>query len=616
MSKADDWARAQVEVRARFADAEAVPPMNGEWEPDDPYPDVQPAPNGPSGPDEPNDAELAKRLAFTVGLPLNDYGNGQRLRTHFGADMMFVPRIGWFVWTGEVWHPDEDGILTRRNAHKIAPLIIRETDLIEPTRAEREVLESLDEAEGEIATIEALSSPSADERARLKDAKRIRADVAHILDKLETLRGQRRRHAKNAGNSGPVTNMIAEAGPYLNAPVDGLNAEPLAINTATGTLRLVQVPDVHAPPDVPDAELPRVYQVVQHPHVRGDLITKMMPVEYDPGATCPIWERTIRRIQPNREMREFLQRWFGYSLTGLTNEQKLCFFYGVGRNGKSTVVDLIARMMGEYATSIPIETLTGQESRKGAEATPDLVRLPGARMVRASEPEEGVRFKEAMIKLMTGGEPIMIRRMREEFVEVEPIFKLTISGNHKPNVRGTDDGIWRRLLLVPFTEQIPKDEVDPMLPAKLWQERSGILNWLIEGALDYLNGGLREPDEVLSATAEFREESDPVRKFLDDACLVDGSSEFTRSKFLIEAFQWWQTEEGMNSWATRTVGIRFKQKAGAYRSPVSGATFTKHKSDGNSGYTGVTLLPGFIARWEGVARKNGPKSREDREDDG
>lgn len=130
--------------------------------------------------------------------------------------------------------------------------------------------------------------------------------------------------------------------------------------------------------------------------------------------------RFLERIQPEPEMRAFLQRWFGYSLTGLTNEQKLVFLHGGGRNGKSTLVDLVAKMMGEYATSMPIETLTGSETRKGSDATPDLVRLPGARMVRASEPEKGVQFKEALIKLLTGGEPIMVRRMRRNSLKSIP----------------------------------------------------------------------------------------------------------------------------------------------------------------------------------------------------
>ena len=570
--------------------------------------DLPPPPEPePEGPGEDASAEELLRAKLDEGgrLSLNDYGNGQRVVLYHGEDLLHVPRIGWHVWDGHVWAPDADLILVRRRAHEIGPLIKREAFALRMPELEAEVVAQAEAAHADHLTLQAraregLAPEEAAEFARLDQL--IKA-AGEIKKKHGTRRDRHLTHAKAAGNSGPISNMLEEARPYLSRAIEGLNAAPLAINTAEATLELVQI-------DAGGEEERLEWIVRPRPQAREDLITKRMPVVYDPEAPCPVFMRFLERIQPSADMRAFLQRWFGYSLTALTSEQKLVFFHGSGRNGKSTLVDLIGKMLGDYATSIPIETLTGSETRKGSDATPDLVRLPGARMVRASEPEEGIRFKEALIKLLTGGEPIMIRKMREEFVEIDPVFKLTISGNHKPAVRGTDDGIWRRLLLVPFDVQIPKEEVDPLLASKLWAERSGVLNWLLDGALDFLTGGLREPERVLEATAEFREDSDPVQTFLMDACRVTGDPEhFELAKDLIEGFQVWQRDQGGAVWGNRTVSMRFAEKADVFR--VDGQTYTRRKTAQSTGYAGVRLTDDMDRRLREVraaaGAKGGPK---------
>ena len=160
--------------------------------------------------------------------------------------------------------------------------------------------------------------------------------------------------------------------------------------------------------------------------------------------------------------------------------------------------------------------------------------------MRTSEPDDGQRLQEGLIKELTGGEPILVRALNENFVLVYPIFKLTISGNHKPEIHGGDDGIWRRVMLVPFDVQIPQEERDPELGAKLWAERAGILNWLIKGLLEYLAHGLQVPDLVLAATAEYRDDSDPLSTFLTGCCGVCGNPEHSmRSKDLCDAYAFW-----------------------------------------------------------------------------
>ncbi|HEU0221433.1 MAG TPA: phage/plasmid primase, P4 family [Paracoccaceae bacterium] len=545
-------------------------------------------------------------VARACSLPLNDLGNGQRLVLHFGENLMFVPRIGWFVWEGRVWAQDFDGMRIRRLAHRIPGLIAREAyelDLDLRGRGAPRSAEELEELMKLRAILEAAETGiGLRDHLRAKGTKRSPTETLE-LQRLEELIGkgeeivgsQRRkcasrlRHARTSGNTSPISNMLKEAEPLAEGRLAELNVEPLAVNCESGTLEFL------AGPGDPNArtwaEARPVYALRLRPHDRADRITKMMPVAWDPAAACPAFDRFLAEIQPQAAMRGFLQRWFGYSLTGLTAEQKLVFLYGTGRNGKTTLVDLIARMMGEYATSLPVETLTGTEARKGADATPDLIRIPGARMVRAGEPEEGIRFREALVKLLTGGEPILIRRMREEFVEVSPIFKLTISGNHKPNVRGTDEGIWRRILLVPFAEQVAADAVDHELPRKLWAERSGVLNWLLAGALAYLDGGLAEPPEVVQATAEFRDDSDPVRGFLMEACEITGdAADFLSAGDAAEAFQLYQRDRGGSAWSPRMISLRLAEKADAgFRAVPEGPSFWRHRTETVRGYAGLRL---------------------------
>lgn len=569
--------------------------LQGDDRPEDHAP-APPDPPAPTGDDDGSPIERSARL------PLNDYGNGQRLVIHFGDDLMFVPRIGWFCWNEQVWAQDFDGMAVRKTAHAIPPLIAEEALLRKVSDRDAAVLEAASAAKRPLKLLEAIPAADRDEtqksemerlEALMKSADRIRVREAK-------LRAEHLRFGKSAGNSSKITNMLQEAEPYVQRRVDELNTDPMVVNCQTGTLAFTR-----------DAQAEQwtegqVWHVAVREHNRDDLITKMMPVEFDPEAVCPEFDAFLERIQPLPAMRAFLQRWFGYSLTGLTNEQKLVFFHGAGRNGKSTLVDLIAKILGEYATTVPIESLTGNEQRKGADATPDLVRLPGSRMVRASEPEEGIRFKEAEVKRFTGGEPVLIRKMREEFVEIEPEFKLTISGNHKPNVRGTDDGIWRRILLVPFAVQIPRDEVDPVLPKKLWAERAGILNWLLAGACAFLAGGLQEPAEVVDATTEFRDDSDPVRTFLLDCCSVTGDAgDFEVGRDLTEAFQVWQKDQGGAPWGARTVGLRFSEKAGTHTDPKTLATYSKRKTAATSGYGGIALKREMRERLDEVRRGQG-----------
>ena len=560
--------------------------------PDDYTPPPPPPDEGAAG-DEPEDP-----ISRSSREPLNDLGNGNRFRIHFGENILFVSQVGWFVWDGARWRRDPEisrdcSPLIRARAHKMSGLIEKEIDWLQPSKRDRQLLAKERELRQRRGEIEADPAHAGDE-ALMTELGHIASQLRSIDTALKThksLIGRRLTHAKNAGNSGPMSNMIAEARVMLAQQVDDMDRGDLDVNTLSGVLRFSRIPGD------PENGMSPMADVELVPHDRAQLLTKVMPVEFDPGAKCPRFDAFLQQIQPNIEMRRFLQRWFGLSMSGM-DIQKLAFFHGGGANGKSVLVDLMARIFGDYAATAKIESLTGKNKKSGSDSQPDLIPLIGARFVRTSEPEEGERLQEGLVKALTGGEPMMVRALYTDMIVFQPIFKLTISGNHLPDIRGGDDGIWRRLMLVQFPVQIPEHKRIPKkeLDEILWAERAGILNWLVDGLLDYLSGGLQEPQDVMAATEGYRKESDPIGTFLGDATEVSGyEGDFMTARELIEAFNFWIEERGETRWGNRTVSNRIKAKAGTWRHPDSNKAFAAGKS-GVTGYRGIRLSDDFASR--------------------
>lgn len=491
-------------------------------------------------------------IAACAREPEHDIGNARRFLRRAGNDVRHVTHVGWHAYDGRRWQEDESGAVTRRLAHTTAEAIFKEAAHIVPGEEEQDVVDAADIAAEELAAPSDFKGMDRDEvHAHIVNRKKLteRVEAGKKIDEaLEGRRAARHRHAKSSCGTSKLNAMLTEAQAYRSAAVGDLNRDLYAFNVENGTLRFFS--DGEDPESDPDDPRTR-WSVRLDPHRREDLISKLCPIPFGSDTPRPLlWEKFLVRVQPSKPMRDYLQRLVGYSMLGLNTEQMIAFFYGIGRNGKSTFVDTLAKIFADYAVTLSIDSFAGDTRRGGNEATPDLARLPGARLVAASEPEMGVKLKDALIKTLTGGEKIAVRRLHQDFFEVLPQFKIMLSGNHKPRIDDTSDGIWRRVYLVPFEVQIPVDDVDRDLPKKLRLESEGVFAWMVAGALDYLNYGLRPPEQVLAATREYREESDPVGAFIRNACIVTGKEEDESSPGELHV--------GYSSWASREGAAEFK----------------------------------------------------------
>ncbi len=299
-------------------------------------------------------------------------------------------------------------------------------------------------------------------------------------------------------------------------------------------------------------------------HDRIDNISKIALVQYDPDAQCPQWDAFINQAcMGNTELIAFVKRSVGLSLTGDVSEQCLLFVFGPGGNGKSVFFKVLMTIFNDYAQKAPSAMLAQQ---RYTPVPNDVARLQGTRFVVASELDESMVFDEAKVKDLTGGDAIVARFFRQEFFEFEPRFKLWLYGNHKPVIRGTDVGIWRRIYLIPFIATIEEKILFGKLVATLLKEASGILNWALAGYMDYVQNGLSVPTTVFQATTSYKNEQDVISRFLTEKCITNAISTCT-VKDLYGSYSKWCQENGEQLLSQRKFNnklreMKFVTKAG------------------------------------------------------
>lgn len=364
------------------------------------------------------------------------------------------------------------------------------------------------------------------------------------------------KHAVKSESAGSLHAMVGLAAnePGMTVPIRKFDADAWKLNTSNGTI------------DLTTGQLMAFK--------KSDLITKICPVEYDTNAESPIWDNFMHEIFEGRlDLISFIYRYLGYSLTGSVREQKLIFLYGTGANGKSTFLNTIQRLMGTYAKQAAPELLVASKSGRHPTEVADLM---GARLVVSAEIDRGKSLAEASIKQMTGGDPIKARYMKQDFFEFLPTHKLWLAANHKPIIKGNDEGIWRRVLLVPFEISIPEEKQDKELDNKLIGELPGILNRLVAGCLDWQRNGLNPPESVIYATQEYREELDPMKPFFLDRCELD-SEHSINPKNLYNAYIDWCEESHERAMNPRFFAMLMRERSFRQGKPSKKGSATTYR---------------------------------------
>ncbi|WP_117161261.1 phage/plasmid primase, P4 family [Paraliobacillus sp. X-1268] len=402
------------------------------------------------------------------------------------------------------------------------------------------------------------------ERVAIKTFREMYKEIALVEDTDQ--RKKIYKWAQSSEKSSVFLNSINRAQAMLPITQEELNRDPFKLNCTNGTVDL------------------RTGELLQHK--REFLITKNTHIQYDAKAECPNWINFLHNIFRNedgelkQDLIDFIQKSIGYALTGDTNEQVAFFLWGTGRNGKSTLINTIKDLLGDYSKQTNSDTFTSKINEGGINN--DIARLHGSRFVSAVESEDGQKLSESLIKQLTGGELITARFLRREFFEFMPEFKLFFTTNHKPIVKGDDEGIWRRIRLIPFNYTIPKEEVDKHLPEKLQNELPGILKWAVDGCLKWQQEGLGEPDEVKNATDEYKEEMDLLSSFLEECCVKNPDAK-VQVNMLHKKYMVWAEENGEYPMKKRVFNNRITMKG-----------FQKRKSTGNKTFFfGLGLLDDY-----------------------
>lgn len=346
------------------------------------------------------------------------------------------------------------------------------------------------------------------------------------------------KHAVRSESASRISAMIdlARSEPGIPILPHEIDADPYLLGCLNGTL------------DLRTGKL--------RPHRREDFITKLVHVEYNPAAECPLWEAFLHRIMAgNTHLIRWLQKAVGYCLTADVSEHVLFIAFGPGANGKSVFLRTLLNLLGPYGKPTDPDLLL---ARHGEAHPTGIADLMGARLAVTIETDEGRRMNETLVKWLTGGDKLKARFMRQDFFEFEPTFKLWIATNHKPMIRGTDDGIWRRLRLIPFAVTIPEHERDPKLIEKLKAELPGILRWAVEGCLLWQQEGLGMPDEVRAATQAYRQEMDVLAQFLAECCVLEPNAKVF-AKHLYPAYVKWCEENGERPLTQTAFGTRMAE---------------------------------------------------------
>jgi P4 family phage/plasmid primase-like protien len=431
-------------------------------------------------------AGLASVTRLRLRFPQTDTGNAERLVAEHGDSVRFCHTWGaWLVWDGRRWQRDATSQVMRLAKSTIRRMR-QEFDQEAARRAKNPLLQKRDDYLAGLGDF-ARKCESAEKRRAMVSMAAVEADVSIEADQLD--------------------------------------GDPWALNLTNGTLNL------------------RTGKLQEHE--RKDLITRVVPIAYDAKAECPRFLKFLAEIfLDDADLISFIQRAMGYSLTGDTSEQVFFLCFGTGANGKSRFFEILELLAGEYAMVADFDTFAAADAAPGA-PRPDLVRLRGARVVTAAEPDRRIQLSESRLKLITGEDTIVARSLHEREQAFRPILKLWLMANHRPSVAESNHGFWRRVRLVPFKHTVPEAERDPELKQKLRAELPGILRWAVEGCVAWQKERLGQPAAVTEATQEYRDDMDLLGRFLSECCFMHENAKVGSTQ-VFDEFVKWAREGGEN----------------------------------------------------------------------
>jgi putative DNA primase/helicase len=417
------------------------------------------------------------------------------LRLIAGEKLVFTPEKGWLSWDDYRFSEEDGDALARGQAHKVVEFIKRE----------------------EHPKLKAWVPPP----DGVNDSK----VYAKLLEAHKKRVAALWRFAIQTGNSYRTAGLLQQAQVKYYKLLRKMDPDGDWINTKSGMLNVVNM-------EVRDC-------------APADLCTRVTGAKFNPDSKAPVWKKHLEKVQPDPEMRKYLQRVLGYAALQDGNPEQ-CFFMfrGKGGDGKSVTLNAVREVVGDYVQTADISTFLHDSRKSGAGPSPDLARLAGGtRLVLCSEPPAGARLGESELKQWTGGEPMVARHLMREPFEFIPRASLIISCNRKPKIFGDDRGIWRRTRIVPWPVSIPANEQDVNIGRKLRVESSGILNWLLDGLSDYLEQGLNPPQEAIDAVEEYRLSSNPFAEWFEESLTPEPNAKHPSKDFYSDYKAWCQEND-------------------------------------------------------------------------
>ena len=466
-------------------------------------------------------------------LDHSDTDNAERLIRHFGQDLAIlaqdeVPGGNWLAWVGTHWDMAGGAARVRLVTQKLGGRIALEAEYLKHTPQE---FAAIDKARAYF---------DADEKDLSNSEKRIlKAGLAARIA-LEKRKKARRSHAVTSKNHARMEKALECAAPRLRRAPESYNPDSHKVATLTHTLTFVREIDLECPD--PDVNRYKAVVKAEAAHHREDWITAVLPVAWQgEDAKAPRWRKFLEDMLPDAEKRRTVQQYSGAALLG-DPLQFVMFHYGLGANGKSVFLETLIRVLGPgLAVGLPRESIVGSSERSAGGPSPDLVRLYGKRMVRILEVKADAPLQEDLLKKLYGGESFPVRTLFKGFFEFQNVAKAHMSGNGFPTIDGTDDGIWRRMLVVHWDRKIPEDQrrgFEEVVREFVREEGPGILVWLVEGVLDYLQNGIFIAPAVQKSTTDYRGEMDSIGEFFA-ACVREAKDARVQALAMYEAYVSW-----------------------------------------------------------------------------